>query len=388
MASTSFETEQNALSFAVHPVTRFAGASKSVRRPREFTCFSYDDNHEFHHDDSGIRWYYPAEVGADLSAGFKSFIKHDGSEDEHLISLLKAIKGHEEQTGQKIDAEFVTWRGMMTKIMAAPFEWRDGFEMNATLHDGCIFIEENMAYKTASQAQSQHQQRRGRIPPEVMTYWGYKFETLSTIPGPWGSTPRPIIENRPHERVNNKAQYCSVVRTGIGASSLCLGGEVDAIWDSKPTTPGAPINWVELKTSKTLRSERDHEVFNEKLMKFWIQSFLLGVPRIVVGFRSPDGILEKIEEIETGRIPQMVQGDRARWNANICVNFAAAFLDWLKETVTDEGVWRIARAPGQQEITVSRIEAQGYGDILTEEFVNWRIKLLVNQTDGPLPQEA
>jgi hypothetical protein len=28
--------------------------------------------------------------------------------------------------------------------------------------------------------------------------------------------------------VSNKEQYCSVVRTGIGKTILCLGGEVDA----------------------------------------------------------------------------------------------------------------------------------------------------------------
>ncbi|PHH53118.1 Decapping nuclease rai1 [Ceratocystis fimbriata CBS 114723] len=389
MANDAGPQDQGSSSFTVHPVARFAGVSKSVRRPKEFTCFSYDENHEFHCDDSSIRWYYPAEVGTDLSAGFESFIKHDDTQDEHLVSLLRAIKDHEEKTGEKIDSQFVTWRGMMTKIMAAPFEWRDGFEMNATLHDGCIFIEENAAYKAASHAKSFQQQRRSRIPPEVMTYWGYKFETLSTLAQPWGATSRTDIENRPHEPVNNKAQYCSVVRTGLGSSSLCLGGEVDAIWDSKPKTPGAPINWVELKTSKTPRSPRDHEVFHEKLMKFWIQSFLLGVPRIVVGFRSPDGILESIEELETERIPQIAaQGERARWNANICVNFAAAFLEWLKETVTDEGIWRIARVAGEEKITVTRIESQGYGEILSEEFLNWRIKMMVNQTAGPVPKET
>ncbi|KAL1893399.1 decapping endonuclease targeting mRNA [Ceratocystis pirilliformis] len=355
MADDAGPKDQGSLSFAVHPVARFAGVSKSVRRPKEFTCFSYDANHEFHHDDSSIRWYYPAEVGADLSAGFESFIKHDDTQDEHLVSLLRAIKGHEEKAGEKIDSQFVTWRGMMTKIMAAPFEWRDGFEMNATLHD-------------------------------VRAAW-YKFETLSTLAQPWGATSRSDIENRPYEPVNNKAQYCSIVRTGLGSSSLCLGGEVDAIWDSKPKTPGAPINWVELKTSKTPRFPRDHEVFHEKLMKFWIQSFLLGVPRIVVGFRSPDGILESIEELETERIPQIAaQGERARWNANICVNFAAAFLEWLKETVTDEGVWRIARIAGEEKITVTRIESQGHGEILSEEFLNWRIKMMLNQTVGLVPK--
>jgi RAT1-interacting protein len=57
---------------------------------------------------------------------------------------------------------------------------------------------------------------------------GYKFETLSTIPAPWGETSRDYIENRENEVVNNKEQYCSVVRTGVGKSIVCLGGEVDA----------------------------------------------------------------------------------------------------------------------------------------------------------------
>lgn len=39
---------------------------------------------------------------------------------------------------------------------------------------------------------------------------------------------RDEIEGRETEVVNNKEQYCSVVRTGIGKTVLCLGGEVDA----------------------------------------------------------------------------------------------------------------------------------------------------------------
>lgn len=60
-----------------------------------------------------------------------------------------------------------------------------------------------------------------------MQYWGYKFETLSTLPAPWGEVSREYIEGRDDEIVNNKEQYCSVVRTGIGKNVICLGGEVD-----------------------------------------------------------------------------------------------------------------------------------------------------------------
>ncbi|KAM4056204.1 RAI1 like PD-(D/E)XK nuclease domain-containing protein [Hirsutella rhossiliensis] len=360
-----------AANFSIQPVGRFAGPSQPVKRPKEFACFSYDENHEFRLDDSSLKWYYTPRMGADLSKGFEKFQKQDDSQDEHLDSLLKAIMAHEQETGTKIDANFVTWRGMMTKILAALFEQNDGF------------IEENHAYKMAMRKNEAHRPRRGGPPPEVMQFWGYKFETLSTMPATWDETSRDFIEGRENHVVNNKAQYCSIVRTGIGKAILCLGGEVDAIWDSKPEEKGAPINWVELKTSAEIRSHGDMDAFHRKLMKYWIQSFLLGVPKIIVGFRTRDGILVDLNEIETHRIPETVNSrPNARWNADMCVNFASAFLEWLSKMIKDEGVWRIARRQHSSVIELYRVEATGHGNILPEEFKNWRIKLAL----GPDPE--
>jgi len=68
--------------------------------------------------------------------------------------------------------------------------------------------------------------------------------------------------------------------------------------------------------------------FERKLMKFWIQSFLLGVPKIIVGFRSPDGILKRLEEIDTASIPGTVKRrGKGTWDGNMCINFASAVLD-------------------------------------------------------------
>jgi RAT1-interacting protein len=57
---------------------------------------------------------------------------------------------------------------------------------------------------------------------------GYKFETLSLIPGTWDATSREYIESREDQVVDNYAQYCSIVKTGIGKSKIIIGGEVDA----------------------------------------------------------------------------------------------------------------------------------------------------------------
>ena len=117
---------------------------------------------------------------------------------------------------------------------------------------------------------------------------------------------------------------------------------------------------MELKTSAAIANDKDMLKYERKLLKFWIQSFLLGVPRIIVGFRSQNGILQKIEELETKNIPGVVKRQgKGTWDGNLCINFTAAFLDCesftacdlasanassgLQKTITTNGVWRIRR---------------------------------------------
>lgn len=90
--------------------------SALLTTPQEFACFSYDDEHQYHYGDGSLRWYYTPQLGADLSQGFETFVKHDDSVAEHLDSLLKTIMHHEQETRKKIDANVVTWRGVLTKV--------------------------------------------------------------------------------------------------------------------------------------------------------------------------------------------------------------------------------------------------------------------------------
>jgi RAT1-interacting protein len=101
------------------------------------------------------------------------------------------------------------------------------------------------------------------------------------------------------------------------------------VWDKKPENKDEPINWVELKTAEEIKNERDDKKFERKLLKFWAQSFLLGVPKIIVGFRSPTGILTNVQELETQKLPSMVKARNASWNGNVCINFAAEFLSCM-----------------------------------------------------------
>lgn len=100
------------------------------------------------------------------------------------------------------------------------------------------------------------------------------------------------------------------------------------VWDCKPDRKEDPINWVELKTTAEIRNDRDMLKYERKLLKFWAQSFLLGVPKIVVGFRDEHGVLRQLEELATHEIPGFVKRrGKGTWDGNICINFTAQLLD-------------------------------------------------------------
>jgi RAT1-interacting protein len=165
--------------------------------------------------------------------------------------------------------------------------------------------------------------------------------------------------------------------------------------DYKPDPPENPVpHYMELKTSKQLTTQNQiHSFEQHKLLKFWAQSFLLGIPKIVIGFRGPPSalnpntaphayhapnastVLVSTQMLETMRIPAQIQGRGAgMWNGNVCINFTAGFLEFLKEVISEdtegEQVWSLRFQKGGREVSVLRKE--GVGSFLTEEFVRWK----------------
>lgn len=105
------------------------------------------------------------------------------------------------------------------------------------------------------------------------------------------------------------------------------------VWDTLPPDPLTHRpNYVELKTTATPTTPSSHKNFERKLLKFWAQSFLLGVPKLIVGFRSAGGVLQSVQEFETTRIPKMVRergaaaGGGCPWESGVCINFGGAVL--------------------------------------------------------------
>lgn len=108
-------------------------------------------------------------------------------------------------------------------------------------------------------------------------------------------------------------------------------------------------------------------------MKWWAQSYLVGIPRIICGFRDDEGVVKNLQTFKTVEIPKETQvtSNRARklsfcciqaivftysvapnlsscflvcqllfaqndltlWQPSVCLNFLDAVLTWMREVV-------------------------------------------------------
>ena len=51
----------------------------------------------------------------------------------------------------------------------------------------------------------------------------------------------------------------------------------------------------------------------------------------------------------------------------------------LRGVITGDGVWRVRRRPRSPVIEVYKVEETGHGKIVTDELINWRIRLSLSQ---------
>ncbi|KAL1613509.1 decapping endonuclease targeting mRNA [Diplodia seriata] len=365
----------------------FSDRPKNIHRPKEVAEFSYDENHQIHLDARSLSHYYPPQPhGAEhhlyLDKGLESFRLLDDSQDGHLTGLLTAIMDMEQKQGAKTDANFVAYRGMITNLLTMPYQRIDEWSMNATFFDGTIFIEEDKAAKLERKARQASKGPADERKERLQYYYGFKFETLYTIPDIWDNVSRDEIESRDDKVVSNYAQYCSVVETGVGKLKMVIGGEVDCIWDAK-VEGKMHHNYVELKTTEWIDDRlQDKKKIQQKLnnydrrkIKYWGQSYLIGCPTIIVGKKDQDGQVHMpLEVLKTNNIPATIRNTSRLWNSVTCVQTLGAFLEWLDGHIRNStGVWKLTKKQHDYTVRLIHFEKDGTGEILTDSFKAHRL---------------
>ncbi|KAM9346569.1 decapping and exoribonuclease protein [Symphorus nematophorus] len=300
------------------------------KQPVEVGCFSLDSERRFFNDSRQMRYYVEPDRNPnfDLRDGYKDrFIKRDDSVKEKLDHILRWILANRSKLSSAsscaLDVDFVTWRGHLTKVLTAPYEAREGWLLAVTRFRGTLYISE-----VETEAARRERENRTERHEEMM-YGGYKFEqytcadNVHSLPDPGGV-------------VNTNEAFCTVVQTRLADHRLLFSGEVDCR-DKDPNAPAPPSCYVELKTSAEICTPKQRSNFHRfKLLKWWAQSFLPGVPRVVAGFRDHDGVVVAVETFPISKISHLIKNEHNCWKPTVCMNFCCDFLSFVKRIAMED----------------------------------------------------
>ncbi|XP_074648892.1 decapping and exoribonuclease protein-like [Tubulanus polymorphus] len=330
------------------------GCNYSFRKPQEIGCFSVDKNRGFCDDAKNkLKVYYnpppssssaagqPSEahrVRFDLKVGFSSFDNRDKVKPNVKISpvpidlLLKWIvsKKHvllrSDQQSKNLLTDFISWRGILTRILCTPYETRDAWIIAVSKFNGTFYLCEFETEKKLREALNPEPRH------EQMSYWGYKFEHYVTCERKNGEVGCPEDPSTP---INNSECFNTVLRSRLNSHSLIFSAEVDCVDPAR--TDRSQDGYIELKTSREFTHPRQKTSFKRyKLLKWWAQSYLAGINRIICGFRNDDGIVERLQSYEVDNLPKMAQEVPGSWRPDVCMKFYDAFLSFVKETVIED----------------------------------------------------
>ncbi|XP_069672153.1 decapping and exoribonuclease protein-like isoform X2 [Periplaneta americana] len=275
-----------------------AGTFPSYNKPLAVGYFSLDSKRNYRDDLRQLKYIHMPNyfnVHFKLDHGRKNAIKKDEHLDEKLDHILKWLIQNS-KVGNWQSPHFVCFRGLLTMLLCTPFEQQEGWIILASKHGGTIFL-------CAKETEEKHQQR------ELMTdrqrqfmSWGYKFEQYMT-------SDKPGREPDSSQPVNEREELCVMFRTKLNSHRLLFGAEMDGV-NSKTAINScaelAQAEFIELKTSRQIETRRQDDNFRRfKLIKWWGQSFLVGIKEVICGFRDDRGIVHRLEPFEVSKLPKM-----------------------------------------------------------------------------------
>ncbi|KAG8936079.1 decapping endonuclease targeting mRNA [Tulasnella sp. 418] len=120
-----------------------------MQRPWCLVTFSYDSSRVLEFNNSAMKYFKQPPYGASLQRGYEDWSKRPETRPR-LDGLLQAINRAEvKKFAQR--ADFITWRGILTKIIVFPYENRESFDLNIMIVDDVMYMEEHVTAKQLEQ---------------------------------------------------------------------------------------------------------------------------------------------------------------------------------------------------------------------------------------------
>ncbi|XP_066267600.1 decapping and exoribonuclease protein-like [Branchiostoma lanceolatum] len=253
--------------------------------PKEVGIFSRSSDKIFC-DERNLKYYSePVNVDLDLDQGFpeKLVLWKDDPHMHDLDHILKWIKWNQRNNPSLLsDVAFVARRAHLNKVACTPYDDK-GWKLAVTKLNGTWYI---------SNAKQQRNENLS-VEEKKNLYRGHRMEQYLAADEPGGEPNTDAV-------IDLNEGFYTVVKSTLNARArhrLLFSAEVDARMPDPELSP--PACYVEIKTNK------NSWLHNQKLQKCWVQSYLVGVPKIVFGFHD-NGKVNSTKHFRTEDIPSIV----------------------------------------------------------------------------------
>lgn len=261
---------------------------------------------------------------------------------QHLANNLHQIEfGQNKRDQRPIPFDFVSYRGVLSRIMILPYETRNDLLISAQKYKGTIYLA-----KFSSLAQKQIEFDREER-QNMCAYGGLRFEQYLT---------RPLLrhKNKKSSRdLNRHCHFSCVMSSELGEHSLLYSGEIDAIDQENHYPNLRNQNFVEIKTTARPENPRGQEYFKKNLLNWWAQCYLGAIPSVYCGFRDRDMVVRGIEKLS---LQQMETRGANYWDPRVCNAFLNSMLTFIKKTMQNVDdpnlIYEFHWQPGDETVSV------------------------------------
>ncbi|XP_076657938.1 decapping and exoribonuclease protein-like isoform X1 [Halictus rubicundus] len=338
-------------------VNSLKGPADPFTKPQIVGSYSINGDNDYCSDLSQLKYYKePKNVYFNLDDNPPT-ISNSELENEKLDFLLRWMSENFDQlkvhhssnpTERWLEPEIVCYRGLLTTLFSTPYD-TEGWIVCASKFKGTIYLcgFDSDAKKLRVSRETNYQKK--------CSSWGRKFEQYMLADSPFEDPDLSIP-------LNGNGYLCCMFKSAFGGTALLYGAEIDGIRSSHritDTSIGKDIELIELKTI-SLRAITRHGYIKynraNSILKWWLQSYLVGIPRIVCGCRNDNGVVTEIREYKLTRLEE---GFKNCWDFETCSSFLTAFLERMKATVVrdySECIYKFTYHPERKTIKVDELK--------------------------------
>ena len=283
-----------------------------------------------------------------------------------LHSILLWIQQHRQSLAnheRPIDADFVCKGGTLSKIMDTVHEWdfmqrtgqpNKGWRIGASKFRGTIYLH---ALMTTERLQHNEEQNQNKYMRQT-SYGGYRFESY--------------ISERVQPNEAGEGGHQIVTTAQLETFKLLYASEVDCLVSRDRLPNPDPKDFLEIKTRTRAWTPK---LENERLgvmFRLWSQTYVRGVPAVVVGNREKDFHVRKIEMINTADMPILCS---EYWSSSDSLSLLRRFLQFVRDTVVvdnPEILYEFSWTPPDEYIRSSEARnVQADRRVLPEWYINF-----------------